>query len=145
MLHAILFCMLTAIAAAISLSKNAVAHTTLPFKFTLAAHNKTLPNANSTGAPLVLGWGGASTFEITSTYASYPYNEYPSLSILNGSLRAYRAYGEWITNATEVISGGTLGWITSRMPSSFESPATSFSVHEEQRRLLAVHGIAHLW
>ncbi len=31
------------------------------------------------------------------------------------------------------------------MPSSFASPATSFSVHEEQRRLLAVHGIAHLW
>lgn len=31
---------------------------TLPCNFTLAALNMTLPNANSTGAPLVLGWGG---------------------------------------------------------------------------------------
>ncbi|KAF9043840.1 hypothetical protein BDZ89DRAFT_943366 [Hymenopellis radicata] len=139
--------MLTAVAAAaVPLSGNAVA-TTLPFKFTLAAHNNTLPNANSTGAPLVLGWGGASTgvsYEITSTYASYPYNEYPSLSILNGSMRAYRSSGEWITNATEVISGGALGWVTSRMPLNSAPPAASFSVHEV-RRTLAVYGIAHLW
>lgn len=34
---------------------------TLPGPFTLAALNTTLPNANSTGAPLVLGSGGAIT------------------------------------------------------------------------------------
>lgn len=30
----------------------------LPYNFTLAAVNVTLPNANQTGAPLVLGQGG---------------------------------------------------------------------------------------
>ena len=32
---------------------------TLPSGFSLAALNTSLPNANSTGAPLVLGYGGA--------------------------------------------------------------------------------------
>jgi hypothetical protein len=31
----------------------------LPYQFTLSAYNLTLPNANSTGAPLVLGQAGA--------------------------------------------------------------------------------------
>ena len=31
---------------------------TLPYNFTLAALNTTLPNANDTGAPLVLGYEG---------------------------------------------------------------------------------------
>ena len=31
----------------------------IAYNFTLAAYNITLPNANSTGAPLVVGYGGA--------------------------------------------------------------------------------------
>jgi len=41
----------------------------LPYKFTLAALNLTLPNANATGAPLVLSSDGAidgAEFSITS-------------------------------------------------------------------------------
>jgi len=46
------------------------------FNFTLAALNKTLPNANLTGAPLVLGSAGAVTGESfrvlsVSVYAAY--------------------------------------------------------------------------
>ncbi len=35
--------------------------TDLPYYFTLAAWNTTLPNANKTGVPLVLGQNGASS------------------------------------------------------------------------------------
>ena len=35
---------------------------TLPYNFTFAAVNKTLPNANTTGSPLVLGAGGKCLF-----------------------------------------------------------------------------------
>jgi L-cysteine desulfidase len=41
----------------------------LPFNFTLAALNLTLPNTNATGVPLVLGQNGVVTgaaFEVTS-------------------------------------------------------------------------------
>ncbi|KAJ3490100.1 hypothetical protein NLI96_g1686 [Meripilus lineatus] len=57
--------------------------------FTLAAYNKTLPNANSTGAPLVLGQAGAivgASFKVLSTYASYPYDDYPGLTMVNGGI-----------------------------------------------------------
>ncbi|KAJ3484818.1 hypothetical protein NLJ89_g11952 [Agrocybe chaxingu] len=63
----------------------------LRHNFTLAAVNVTLPNANRTGAPLVLGQNGASTgisFYVTSTYASFPYNDYPTLAMRDGGLRA---------------------------------------------------------
>ena len=39
------------------------------YNFTLAAVNTTLPNANSTGAPLVLGWGPPGTSPAASAWA----------------------------------------------------------------------------
>ncbi|KDR79329.1 hypothetical protein GALMADRAFT_243321 [Galerina marginata CBS 339.88] len=121
----------------------------LPQNFTLSALNTTLPNANHTGAPLVLGQNGASTgisFYVTSTYASYPYNDYPSLGLVNKSLRAYTTSGAWRTNATEITSGGTLGWVTTTLYthaapeiySAVKLPAYEYS-------LLAVHGFHDLW
>ncbi|KAF9459256.1 hypothetical protein BDZ94DRAFT_1051458 [Collybia nuda] len=123
--------------------------TSLPYNFTIAAVNTTLPNSNSTGVPLVLGQNGASTgisFYVTSTYATYPYNDYPSQGLVDGSLRAFMKSGEWITNATETSSGGTLGWVTSRI---YGGPATKIysvsRVPAEKFPLLAVHGITNLW
>ncbi|RDX40628.1 hypothetical protein OH76DRAFT_1412848 [Lentinus brumalis] len=57
--------------------------------FTLAAWNTTLPNANNTGVPLVLGQAGAisgAEFKVFSTFASFPFNQYPSLSLDKGRL-----------------------------------------------------------
>ncbi|KAJ7751765.1 hypothetical protein DFH07DRAFT_826061 [Mycena maculata] len=100
------------------LSEKPIIYNDLPCKFSLAAHNVTRHNVNSTGLPLVLGQYGASdgaSFEVTSTYASYPYNLYPTIALSNGSLRAYRASGAWLTNATAVASGGPLLWFTSAL------------------------------
>ncbi|KAF8576279.1 hypothetical protein K439DRAFT_1622982 [Ramaria rubella] len=63
---------------------------TLP-SFTLAALNRTLLNANTTGAPLVLGQAGATggaEFEVFSTWASFQFNQWPTLSLTNGVLTA---------------------------------------------------------
>jgi len=56
---------------------------------TLAAFNTTLPNANDTGAPLVMGQAGAvdgAEFKILSTWASFPFNDFPTMSLNNGTL-----------------------------------------------------------
>ncbi|CAA7270341.1 unnamed protein product [Cyclocybe aegerita] len=121
----------------------------LPHNFTLAAVNVTLPNANRTGAPLVLGQNGASSgisFYVTSTYASFPYNDYPTLAMRDGGLRAYTSSGRWITNATEVRSGGTLGWVTTTI---YAAPApkvySAVRVPAYKHHLLAAHGFHNLW
>ncbi|KAJ7041482.1 hypothetical protein C8F04DRAFT_947000 [Mycena alexandri] len=123
----------------------------LPCKFSLAASDVTRHNANSTGAPLVLGQfsgvADGATYEVTSTYASYPCNIYPTLSLTNGSLRAYRASGAWLTNATAVTSGGLLSWYTSPL---FDHGAASVytAVHRlRSARLpvLAAYGLDDLW
>ncbi|KIL60332.1 hypothetical protein M378DRAFT_187793 [Amanita muscaria Koide BX008] len=126
-----------------------VSFTDLAYNFTLSAWNTTLPNVNETGVPLVLGQNGASTgmsFQITSTYASYPYNDFPSMSINNGSLRAYLPSGFWMTNATAPRSGSPLGWVSSTL---YSRPAeTVFSVvHAPAGRLpmLAASGREDLW
>ena len=80
------------------------------------------------------------------TWASYPYNDYPTLALVDSGLRAYTREGSWITNATNVQSGGTLGWVTTRMYtqpapkvySAVKAPAYQFD-------LLAAHGFADLW
>ncbi|KAJ3539002.1 hypothetical protein NM688_g6430 [Phlebia brevispora] len=59
------------------------------YNFTLAAYNSTLPNSNTTGVPLVVGWNGATEeaeLKVLSTYASYPYNDFPTFSMVNGTL-----------------------------------------------------------
>jgi len=122
----------------------------LKCKFTLAAVNLTLPNANSTGAPLVLGQAGAidgESFEVSSTYYSYPYDDFPALELVNNSLRAYQRSGRTITNATVASSGETLNWETS---SYYSSPAaTSYSAvwknGSDEFAVLAAYEITHLW
>ncbi|KAF8576278.1 hypothetical protein K439DRAFT_677543 [Ramaria rubella] len=59
--------------------------------FTLAALNTTLPNANNTGAPLVLGPGGAiesEELEFLTTWATWQFNQWPSLTLTKGGLTA---------------------------------------------------------
>ncbi|KAF9555394.1 hypothetical protein CPC08DRAFT_134174 [Agrocybe pediades] len=92
---------------------------------------------------------GASTgisFYVTSTYASYPYDDYPTLALVNKTLRAYTTSGRWITNATDVSSGGTLGWVTTTI---YAHPApevySAVKVPAYEHPLLAVHGFHNLW
>ncbi|KAJ7834218.1 hypothetical protein B0H14DRAFT_3871440 [Mycena olivaceomarginata] len=123
-------------------------YTDLPCKFSLAAWNVSRHNDNSTGVPLVLGQTDAgavadgASYEVTSTYASYPYNTYPTLSLSNGSMRAYRASGAWLTNATAVASGGPLTWYTSAL---FDRDAARiYTAHGHDLRL-AAYGVADRW
>ncbi|KAE9398964.1 hypothetical protein BT96DRAFT_1019819 [Gymnopus androsaceus JB14] len=128
------------------------ATSSLGTNFTLAALNTTLSNANSTGAPLVLGEAGAidgESFHVTSTYSSYPYNDYPSLGLVGGNLRAFDSEGNWFTNASAPSSGSSgeeLSWGTS---SFYSSPAsTAFSavtLSTSDYPVLAVNGIYDLW
>ncbi|KAF8637051.1 hypothetical protein AX16_010906 [Volvariella volvacea WC 439] len=133
----------------------------LSYRFTLAAVNVTYtPGANSIGAPLVLGQNGVSggiAFHVTSTYYSYPYNSYPSISLTNSQLKAYRSDGTTMTNSTmststNPITGFTrtsLSWWTSSIytgpgPQVFSAllpdPASTGSYP-----LLAVYGDADNW
>ncbi|KAF9477214.1 hypothetical protein BDN70DRAFT_811045 [Pholiota conissans] len=122
---------------------------TLPYNFTLGAVNTSLPNANFTGVPLVLGQAGAiagESFYVTSTYASYPYNDYPSLGLINNTLRAYTKSGAWITNTTDVQSGAALSWGTSTLYTQPDPPIFSaIRIPTYECPLLAVHGFADLW
>ncbi|KAI0933314.1 hypothetical protein AcV7_004820 [Taiwanofungus camphoratus] len=82
--------------------------------FTLNAYNLTLPNANSSGAPIVLGPGppsdsAAAGLAVLATYASYPNNDFPgpNMSLVNGSLLpalrgGLAAYGFNISAGSEV-------------------------------------------
>jgi hypothetical protein len=84
---------------------------------------------------------------LAQTFASYPYNIYPTLSLSNGSLRAYRASGSWLTNATAVTNGGLLSWYTSTL---FDHDAariyTAVQYHGPSRlRVLAAYEIDDLW
>ncbi|KAJ3575403.1 hypothetical protein NP233_g1125 [Leucocoprinus birnbaumii] len=122
---------------------------TLPYNFTLAAYNTTLPNHDKNGAPLVLGQNGATsgvTPHVTSTRASFPYDDYPTLGLINGSLRAYSSDGSWNTNATQVRSGSTLGWVTT---TRFATPApeiySAVTVPLAKYPLLAAFGHHDLW
>ncbi|KAJ6628343.1 hypothetical protein B0H10DRAFT_1990941 [Mycena sp. CBHHK59/15] len=130
-------------------TKDPIVYEDLPCKFSLTAWNLTGPNVNTTGVPLVLGQNGATdgaSYEITSTYATFPYNIYPTLSLSNGSIRAYRASGAWLTNATNVESGGLLTWYTSAL---FNTDAariyTALQFANTTFRVLAAHGYHSLW
>jgi len=61
------------------------------YNFTLAAYNTSSANSNSTGAPLVLGWGPAGTSPAASewaisTYAAWHSNEWPYFTLSGGAL-----------------------------------------------------------
>jgi len=151
--------LVTAVISVLSISMNSAmgspltSISTLGSNFTLAALNTTLPNANYTGAPLVLGEAGAidgESFHVSSTYNSYPYNDFPSLGLVNGNLRAFDKEGNWNTNASapslgssgEMISWGTSSFYSSSASTAFSAvittPASRFSV-------LAVNGVYNMW
>ncbi|KAL4251591.1 hypothetical protein ABKN59_006724 [Abortiporus biennis] len=59
--------------------------------FTLTALYKNIPNDNSTGIPLVVGFAGVSggaELRVFSTYSSYPYLDWTALEMVNGGLVA---------------------------------------------------------
>ncbi|KAI5829954.1 hypothetical protein K523DRAFT_372556 [Schizophyllum commune Tattone D] len=124
---------------------------TLPYNFTLAALNTTLPNANDTGAPLVLGYeayiiGGVIYFE--TTYASSPDGADVPLGLVNGALRAYGRDGSWHTNASVITSGNAMGWFSSTWRGSPETDQFT-ALHTPSRHhkyaTLAAHGQESLW
>ncbi|KAJ4478466.1 hypothetical protein J3R30DRAFT_3280448 [Lentinula aciculospora] len=123
---------------------------TLGNNFTLAALNNTLPNANLTGVPLVLGSAGAidgESFYVSSTYYSYPYNDYPALGLLNGNLRAFDRRGNWHTNASAPFLGyEALSWATSTFYSGPASTAFSaFTFPASIYPVLGVNGEYDMW
>ncbi|KAJ4482948.1 hypothetical protein C8J55DRAFT_511092 [Lentinula edodes] len=126
------------------------ASTTLGHNFTLAALNTTFPNANSSGAPLVLGSAGAidgESFHLSSTYYSYPFDDYPALSLVNGNLRAFDREGNWHTNASAPFMGyEALSWATSTFYSNPASTAFSaINVPASIYPILAVNGVYNMW
>ena len=102
------------------------------YNFTLAAVNTTLPNANSTGVPIAVGFGGATegaefhvlsvsvicaihdacddTDEYLQTYATYPYDDFPSLSLLHGALHP-NSPNDIVIASTPVFDGDQIGFI----------------------------------
>ncbi|KAK7680810.1 hypothetical protein QCA50_016120 [Cerrena zonata] len=82
--------------------------------FTLAAFNVDQPNANNTGIPLVLGQAGAidgAEFKILSTFASFPFNDYPSLSMQAGAIFAHSPSGNTAVNSDVTGAGEKPGFI----------------------------------
>ncbi|KAH9946590.1 hypothetical protein B0H21DRAFT_742874 [Amylocystis lapponica] len=86
--------------------------------FTLAAHNTTAP---APGAALVLGQAGAiagAQFGVLSTYASYPYDAWPTFALAAGALLPVPADASAVPASDVPVSAGAQpGWIiTSRDP-----------------------------
>jgi hypothetical protein len=157
----------------------------LPYSFTFAAVNKTLPNSNSTGSPLVLGAGGRSTrssflfgldramgrchgrldhlyhlgtrlpytystvlfSHASKTWYSFPYNDYPSLGLVNRALRAFDKLGDWRTNVTIVRSGEKLVWSRSIMYPNPEDNSRVYSAikNPSDDAVLGAYNISSLW
>ncbi|KAI5885544.1 uncharacterized protein SCHCODRAFT_01176499 [Schizophyllum commune H4-8] len=131
---------------------------TLPYNFTLAALNTTLPNANDTGVPLVVGSQGGihgATFYTTRTWASNGWpSQFPSLGLVNGVLRAYNADGTWNTNASMVMSGRSMDWVQSgeswypdldQYTALRASSQKTLAAKHHKYASLAAHGHDDLW
>jgi hypothetical protein len=83
---------------------------------------------------------------IAQTFASYPYNDFPALSLQDTSLRAFLSDGRWITNATSPSSGGTLGWLTTSFrPPTAEKGFTAVADPGEPFLQLAFRGFTAVW
>ncbi|KAJ4483870.1 hypothetical protein J3R30DRAFT_1844026 [Lentinula aciculospora] len=122
--------------------------TTFAKNFTLAALNTTLPNANSTGAPLVLGAAGGidgGSIEVTSTYASFPYNMFPSLGLQEGNLLAFSDQQILHTSANVPLLHGSLDWFTSSIYNSTGSAAFTAASGSGDFSVLAFNGSADSW
>ena len=106
------------------------------YNFTLTALNTTLPNANTTGAPLVLGWGTAGSSPAASdwaisvcadcvteeryidsinfqTYAAWGSNEWPYFMLNSGNLLPQPGPSEQSLGAYDraIEAGGEVGFI----------------------------------
>jgi len=123
--------------------------TSLPFNFTLAAVNITLPNSNQTGVPLVLGEAGAvdgASFQIVSTYDSYPYDDFPSLYLTNTTMGAWNSEGTTYTNATGTGQGGSINFYTSGLGGAPRQPAYSvLDCPGNPFAVFASYGMTELW
>ncbi|KAI0933310.1 hypothetical protein AcV7_004817 [Taiwanofungus camphoratus] len=94
--------------------------------FTLTAYNLTLPNANTTGAPLVLGSGPAGTsgqasVAVLVTYASYSRNDWPgpNMTLASGALTP-APEGGLVASNTNVTAGDAVSFIVT--DPQFSSP-----------------------
>ncbi|KAI5892421.1 uncharacterized protein SCHCODRAFT_02626135 [Schizophyllum commune H4-8] len=142
------------LALALSIASTAIAQQkTLPYNFTLSALNITLPNANDTGVPLVLGYeayiiGGVIYFESTAASSPDGAGGDVPLGLVNGALRAYGRDGSWSTNASAITSGSAMGWFSSTWRGSPETNQFT-ALHAPRRHhkyaTLAVHGQEYLW
>ncbi|KAI9058911.1 hypothetical protein FKP32DRAFT_1596783 [Trametes sanguinea] len=83
--------------------------------FTIGAINTTLPNANITGAPIVVNSAGATkdaSFWHLGTWAQYPSPlQYTSISLVNGTL-IIDGDGATPAQATTVDAGNSLEWFS---------------------------------
>lgn len=119
---------------------------TLFRNFTLSAVNTTLPSM--TGVLLVLGIDGATTgatLYYTSTFTSYPYNDYPTQALVDGSLRAFTKTGEWMTNATAISPGYPLRWITSTFYRHSAAQDYGAELQPGGPLLLSALGFTNMW
>ncbi|KAI4525905.1 hypothetical protein K525DRAFT_289406 [Schizophyllum commune Loenen D] len=123
---------------------------TLPYNFTLAALNTTLPNTNDTGVPLVLGLEFVFDYSAiywTSTYASAHNNTFPSLGLVEGALHAYGGSDDsWDTNAVRCDSGDSIGWFSSENgPPGADVFSVLAAAEGHKFPTLAAHGEDSLW
>ncbi|KAL1730919.1 hypothetical protein EV714DRAFT_210036 [Schizophyllum commune] len=123
---------------------------TLPYNFTLAALNTTIPDANDTGVPLVLGLEFVFDYSAiywTSTYASAHNNTFPSLGLVDGALHAYGGSNDsWDTNTVRCDSGDSIGWFSSENgPPGADAFSVVAAAQDHTYSTLAVHGENSLW
>jgi len=106
---------------------------TMP-NFTFAAYNLSQPNANSTGAPLVLGnlTGPGGPYDVMglTTYHSWPHDDYPVWTLDSGFLNPHYYIPDTMnTSAGPVTAGGALNWYVSTGPLSEQPQAIYCAVN----------------
>ncbi|KAH9895738.1 hypothetical protein C8Q73DRAFT_644250 [Cubamyces lactineus] len=111
--------------------------------FTLAAYNTAGANANSTGAPLVLGTAGS--FQQTQiwhfiSWGSYPIT-YPTVSLENGTLILH-SDGATPTQATTVDAGNSLEFVARTTANPLAGAQIYCAVGDSGLPLLAVNNDA---
>ncbi|KAI0755847.1 hypothetical protein C8Q74DRAFT_1210837 [Fomes fomentarius] len=110
--------------------------------FTLAAWNSTLPNANSTGVPLVFGSAGAisgASFHVISTLASFPFDDFPTIALKDGRLIP-SSPRQVSTGAQNVASGDLLTFVSSNSVDPTQGPQIYCAVADTDP---AGHGTGH--
>ncbi|KAI0739462.1 hypothetical protein C8Q80DRAFT_1274523 [Daedaleopsis nitida] len=116
--------------------------------FKLTAYNTTGgPNVNATGAPLVLAPSpsypnGLSVYAL-STYATYPHDDYPTMSIVNGRLfpkGRYPAAGAGVATGEEVEFVAGPFTRAAYYPQQYCVVAETSSHAQSHENLLAVNG-----